>query len=147
MPTHTPWPAMEGAHSPFISFIGGRLEEARPGYARISLRGVPALADAWGRMHAGAITAIMDSAVGAALGHLKVQRGRGTAPQATIAMDVSFVAPAASHDELVAEGRVVELDRHVAHGEAELRRRDGSLIARGSFVFVVGEGGGWPRPT
>jgi len=137
---------LEGAHTPFLAFLGARLEEARPGYARLALAVAPSHLDPWGRVHRGVLSAVMDSAVGAALGHLKAQQGLAGAPQATVAMDVLYLATATA-GELVVEGRVLGLQRPVAVGEAQVQLRDGTPLARASFIFLVGEGSGWPRPT
>jgi uncharacterized protein (TIGR00369 family) len=136
----------EGVRNPFPSLLGVRVEETRPGYARLRLTVEPGHLDCWGRVHRGLLSAMMDSAVGAALGHLKAERGLGGAPQATIAMDALFLASAAA-EEVVAEGRVLALAHPVAFGEALARLPDGTALARASFVFLVGEARRWPTPT
>ncbi|MCS7277014.1 MAG: PaaI family thioesterase [Dehalococcoidia bacterium] len=136
----------EASHSPFVANMGARLEEARPGYARIVLVAGPSHLDAWGRVHRGVLGAIMDSAMGAALGHLKALEGLAGAPQATVAMDVLFLGTSGP-GELVAEGQVLHWQRPVAFGEARVGLRDRPALARASFVFFVGHRDGWRRST
>ncbi|HXG41955.1 MAG TPA: PaaI family thioesterase [Dehalococcoidia bacterium] len=136
----------DGSHSPFVANMGGRLEEVRPGYARLVLVAGPSHLDPWGRVHRGVLGAIMDSAVGAALGHLKAMEGLAEAPQATVSMDVLFLATSGP-GELVAEGKVLQWRRPVAFGEAQVGLRDGPALARASIVFLVGRGDGWRTST
>ncbi len=127
----------ELARSPFSGFVGNRLEERRPGYARLSLQVGPQHLDFWGRLHPGVLATMMDSALGAAMRQPPGTRGRERR-RATIALDMCVWQAVGEGEELVVEGRLVERWGEVAFGEAEVRRADGGLVARGSLVFALG---------
>ncbi len=131
----------ERRRSPFSAFIGSEMEELREGYARLSLTLEDRHTNPNGVMHGGVVTTMMDSALGAALGSLRGDAARRD-PHATIAMNASFLAGARPGDRIVVEGRVLRLGRTVAFGEAEARRGDGDLIAKGSFAFAIRSSGG-----
>jgi uncharacterized protein (TIGR00369 family) len=127
----------ERKRSPFSAHIGTTLEELGEGRALLSVRLDSRHTNLTGVMHGGAVTTMMDSALGAALSDM---RGEEVAlrPHATIEMDACFLAAARPGDEIVVEGRVIRLGSRVAFGEAEARRRgDDELIAKGSFVFAI----------
>lgn len=134
-----PWVLNERRRSPFSAFIGAEMEELREGYARLALRLDARHTNLSGEMHGGVVTTMMDSAMGAALWALRGEEA-GRRPHATIEMNASFLAAARPGERVVVEGRVVRLGRAVAFGEAEARRGDGQLIAKGRFVFVIREG-------
>jgi len=124
-------------HSPFVEYIGARREEMGEGFARLSITIGPQHTNPNGVMHGGVVTAMMDSAIGGALGALRGGDARQR-PHATIEMNTSFLAAARPGDEVVVEGRVIQLGRTVAFAEAEARRRgDGALIARGRLTFAI----------
>jgi acyl-coenzyme A thioesterase PaaI-like protein len=52
-------------------------------------------------------------------------------------MNVSFLSGARPGDRLVVEGRALRVGRTVAFAEAEVRRGEETLIAKGRFTFVV----------
>ena len=128
----------ERRSSPFVELIGGRTEEWREGYVRMSLKVQPHHTNPHGVMHGGVITTLMDEALGGVIASVRGMEAMRVAPHATVDMNVSFLAAARPGDELVVEGRVLRLGRTVAFGEAEARRRgDDEPIARGSFTFVI----------
>ena len=128
----------ERESSPFMELIGGRMEELREGYARLSLMLEPRHTNPHGVMHGGVITSLMDEVLGGVIASLRGMEVMRTAPHATIEMNASFLATARPGDEIVVEGRVLRLGRTVAFGEAEARRLgDGELIAKGRFAFAI----------
>jgi acyl-coenzyme A thioesterase PaaI-like protein len=131
--------------APFSAFIGAMLEEKSPGYSRLFLKTGPQHADAAGRVHTGALTSIMDSAIGIALGRLRGEAAREKyGPHATIAMSTSFFGSATPGDEIVFEGRVTSASDGAAFGEVEARRRsDGEAIAKAHLTFAIPLGQGW----
>lgn len=127
----------EPSQSPFVALIGGKMEEWREGYVRLSIRLEPHHTNPHGVMHGGVVTTMMDSALGAALGALRGEEARRR-PHATIEMNASFLGSARPGDRIAVEGRVLRLGRTVAFGEAEARRGDGALVAVARFAFAVG---------
>ena len=130
----------ELAGTPFIRSFGVMAEEKAAGHCRLSLVTGPQHADRFGRVHAGVLTAIMDSAIGISLGRLRGEEVGRRRPHATVAMSTTFYAWAEPGDEIVIEGEVVRLEDLVAFGECEARRRgDGELLARAQLTFAIPE--------
>ena len=127
---------VERGVAPFTAFIGAEVEELREGYARLSLVLEERHTNPNGVMHGGVITTLMDSALGASLSALRGQEARRN-PHATVEMNASFLAAARPGDRIVVEGRVLRLGKTVAFGEAEARRGDGELIAKGRLTFAI----------
>lgn len=125
--------------APFTAFIGALLEDKREGYARLTLATDSRHANASGRVHAGVLTAVMDSVVGISLSRLRGEGAREReGPHATIEMTASFYEWADPGETLVFEGGVTHLAERVAFGEAEARRvRDGALLAKARLTFAL----------
>jgi uncharacterized protein (TIGR00369 family) len=127
----------ETLRAPFLAYVGAVAEEVSEGYVRLALVTGPQHADANGDVHTGALTTVMDSVIGIALGTLRGERVTRR-PHATIEMSTSFYAHATPGDELIAEGRVLQLSELVAFGEVEARRRgDGELLAKARLTFAI----------
>ena len=122
--------------APFTAFIGAEMEELREGYARLSLVLQERHTSPNGAMHGGVIMTLMDSALGASLGALRGQEARRN-PHATVEMNAGFLAGARVGDRIVVEGWVIHMGRSIAFGEAEARRGDGDLIAKGRLTFAI----------
>ena len=133
--------AEEQSASPFVELIGGRLEEWREGYVRMSLDLEPHHTNPNGVMHGGVVTTLMDEALGGVIASVRGLETMFAAPHATVEMNASFLAGARPGDRIVVEARVLRLGQRVAFGEAEARRGDGELIAKGRMTFVILEGG------
>ena len=128
----------ERQQSPFVELIGGKMEEWREGYVRLSLVVEPHHLNPHGVMQGGVITTLMDEAMGGVIASVRGMEEMWAAPHATVDMNVSFLAVARAGDEISVEGRVLKLGRTVAFGEAEARRRgEDDLIAKGRFTFTI----------
>lgn len=107
--------------------LGASLEHVAPGAVTIAMRPHDAIAQQHGFIHAGAVSAIADSAAGYAALSLAPD-GTGVL---TTEFKINFVAPAAG-DRIVARGRVVKAGRTLTVAQSEVfAERDGSekLIA------------------
>jgi len=133
--------AEERPASPFVELIGGRMEEWREGYVRMSLTLEEHHTNPNGVMHGGVVTTLMDEALGGVIASVRGLETMFAAPHATVEMNASFLAGARPGDRIEVEARVLRLGRRVAFGEAEARRGDGELIAKGRMTFVILEGG------
>jgi uncharacterized protein (TIGR00369 family) len=133
--------AEERPASPFVELIGGRMDEWREGYVRMSLTLEEHHTNPNGVMHGGVITTMMDEALGGVIASVRGLETMFAAPHATVEMNASFLAGARPGDRIEVEARVLRLGRRVAFGEAEARRGDGELIAKGRMTFVILEGG------
>ncbi len=111
------------ARQAFMTTLGAELVSVAPGEVTIALPCTPALAQQQGSMHAGAVTAIVDSACGyAALSLMPPD-----ADVVSVEFKVNLVAPARG-DRLVATGRVVRAGRTLTVCTGEVRAGE-SLVA------------------
>jgi uncharacterized protein (TIGR00369 family) len=129
--------AVERPTSPFVELIGGRMEEWREGYVRMSLDLEEHHTNPNGVMHGGVVTTLMDEALGGVIASVRGLETMFAAPHATVEMNASFLAGARPGDRIVVEARVLRVGRRVAFGEAEARRGDGELVAKGRMTFVI----------
>ena len=89
-----------------MSTLGASLESVRPGEVEIALKPRPEVSQQHGFVHAGAVSAIADTAAGyAALSLMPVNRG-----VLTTEFKINLVAPAAG-DHILACGKVVKAGR------------------------------------
>ena len=95
--------------------IGARLESIAPGAVEISLRPDPAISQQHGFVHAGAVTAIADSAAGYAALTL-MPAGTGVL---STEFKINLLAPAVG-DRIVARGRVVKAGRTLTVAQTEV---------------------------
>jgi uncharacterized protein (TIGR00369 family) len=123
--------------SPFVALIGGQFEEWSQDCVRISLMLEPHHTNPSGVMHGGVVTTLMDEVLGGAIASVRGMEVMRAAPHATVEMNASFLAAARPGDRIVVEGRVLRLGKTVAFGEAEARRGDGELIAKGRLTFTI----------
>jgi len=98
-----------------MTTLGAVLEHIAPGQVEIAIRPTAALSQQHGFTHAGAVSAIADSAAGyAAL--TVMPRGTGVL---TTEFKINFLAPAAG-DRIVARGRVVKAGRTLTVAQSEV---------------------------
>ncbi len=95
--------------------LGARLESIATGAVEISLRPDPAISQQHGFVHAGAVTAIADSAAGYAALTL-MPAGTGVL---STEFKINLLAPAVG-DRIVARGRVVKAGRTLTVAQSEV---------------------------
>ena len=103
------------ARQGLMSTLGATIEAVSPGAVEISIRPDPAISQQHGFVHAGAVTAIADSAAGYAALSLMPP---GTGVLST-EFKINFVAPAIG-DRIVARGRVIKSGRTLTLAQTEL---------------------------
>ena len=117
--------------------LGATLDHVGPGEVRIALRPTPAVSQQHGFVHAGAVSAIADSAAGyAALTLMPADAG-----VLTVEFKINLLAPAVG-DRLVATGRVVKAGRTLTLAQAEVAaERDGGsrLVAHLTATLMAVE--------
>lgn len=126
----------ERNQSPFLALIGAIEEEFREGYMRLSLVIENRHTNPNGVVHGSVLTSLMDEVMGGVIASVRGIETMRAAPHATVEMNASFLAAAREGDEIIVEGGVLKLGRSIAFGEAEARR-NGELIAKGRFTFVI----------
>ena len=109
------------ARQGLMGTLGAELIGVRPGSVEIAIRPDPAISQQHGFVHAGAVTAIADSAAGYAA--LTVMPP-GTGVLST-EFKINLMAPATG-DRLVARGRVVKAGRTLTVAQSEVFAQDGA---------------------
>ncbi|MGZ8625566.1 MAG: PaaI family thioesterase [Actinomycetota bacterium] len=119
--------------SRFHAWLGLHLEALRDGEAELALEVGPDHVNLMGVLHGGVISSLADAATGIAMlsalddgwGHL------------TTSIQVTFLAAGRLGDRVVATGRVVKRGRRFGYAEADVRRSDGTLLARATATFQI----------
>ena len=118
--------------------LGATLGEVSPGLVEIAIRPDPAISQQHGFVHAGAVSAIADSAAGyAALSLMPADTGVLTAE-----FKINLVAPAAG-ERIIARGRVVRAGRTLTLAQTEVFAESGGqekLIALLTATLMVVKG-------
>jgi len=120
------------AVAPFEEYLGMRIEEAADGRAVLTMPFKAKLAQGWGLMHGGAVTALADTAVAIAM---KTILPQGTL-FATTEMGLTFHGPVRG-GIVRAEARVVERQERMLKGEACIFNEHGVKVASFHSVFKV----------
>lgn len=118
-----------GQNEPVASFLGMRLQELRPGYARITMKLRPEFVNFNGYIFGGIIMALADQAFAYAGNTLAY-------PSIATQFNIHFVAAAGTGDELTAEGHVVRSGPRVGISEMKVTSQDGRLIARATGTTI-----------
>ncbi len=85
-----------------------------------------------GIVHGGVICALVDQAIGAAVGYALGSGRRAV----TVELKVNFLA-AASDGTLIANGRLIREGKHLLIGEAEVLDMQGRMIAKGLGTWMI----------
>jgi uncharacterized protein (TIGR00369 family) len=126
------------ARQGLMATLGATLGSIAPGEVEISILPHAAISQQHGFVHAGAITAIADSAAGYAALTL-MPAGRGVL---SVEYKINLLAPAAG-DRIVARGRVVKAGRTLTVAQAEVVAESGGeerLIALLTATMMSVEG-------
>jgi uncharacterized protein (TIGR00369 family) len=110
-----------------MTTLGARLERVAPGAIEIRVPFRPDLTQQHGFLHAGVVTAALDSACGYAAFSL-MREGAGVL---TVEFKTNLLAPARG-EELIARGRVVRAGRTLTVCQA-----DASMLAGGTETLVA----------
>jgi uncharacterized protein (TIGR00369 family) len=116
--------------------LGVVVEDARPGWVRLRVDVREELRNAPGApVHGGVMSALVDMAVGGALGTLS-EASAGGVGQSTLDLNVSFLA-AAAEGPIFAEGKILRRGRTIAFGEASITDAAGRLCAVGRATYMI----------
>lgn len=120
---------------PYWRLLGITIDELGEGFARLRLPLEESVRNAGGPAHGGALASLVDTAVGVALDTLLDPSDPAFAGHTTVEMNVSFLE--AAWGEALAEARIVRLGGSLAVGEAEIRDRQGRLVAVGRATYMI----------
>jgi uncharacterized protein (TIGR00369 family) len=117
-------------------YLGVVVEDAKPGWVRLRVDVRDELRNAAGApVHGGVMSALVDMAVGGALGTLSEDSAGGVG-QSTLDLNVSFLA-AANEGPVFAEGKILRRGRTIAFGEAHVTDATGKLCAVGRATYMI----------
>jgi uncharacterized protein (TIGR00369 family) len=120
----------------FWRHLGIDVADARPGWIRLRVPIRDELRNAaTAPLHGGVYSALVDMAVGGALGTLHDESEGGTG-QTTLDLNVTFIA-GATGDEIFAEGQILKAGRTIAFGETRISDASGRLLALGRATYMI----------
>lgn len=114
---------------PIARFLGMRLVELTPGYAKIAMKLRPEYNNFNGMTFGAIIAAIADQAF--AYGTNSLIR-----PSLASQFNIHFIAAAGPDDELIAECRVLRSGKRVGVSEMTVTNQDGKLIAKATGTTI-----------
>ena len=137
MPTDLLTLARERAQANFFwCHLGVQVDDAGEGWVRLRVPVKDALRNSAGApVHGGVLGALVDMAVGGALGTTHENAGGGVG-QTTLDLNVSFLA-APGDGDILAEGRLLRHGRTIAFGEARITDGAGKLVAVGRATYML----------
>jgi len=119
----------KGDGEPIASFLGMRLKELSPGYAKVSMRLKPEYQNFNGLIFGGVVMAVADQAFAYGSNSLSY-------PSLASQFNIHFVAGAGVDDELTAECRVIRSGRRVGVSEIVVTNQEGKLIAKATGTTI-----------
>jgi acyl-CoA thioesterase len=116
-------------NEPIASFLGMKLEELSPGYAKVTMRMLPEYRNFNGLIYGGIIMCVADQAFAYA--------SNSMAPGSVASQfNLHFIAGARVGDELTAECRVVKSGRKVGISEMTVTNQEGKLLAKATGTTI-----------
>jgi len=119
--------------SPAAVTLGKRVISVEPGRVKAAYHAGDNFLNRGGRIYGGFLAAMLDGLCGHAVRSTIEVPGT---PQVTLELKTSFVGRA-DKGELIGEGWVRHRGKSIAFAEAELRRPDGEIVAKGSATFKI----------
>jgi acyl-CoA thioesterase len=118
---------------PIAKFLGMKLEELTPGYAKVTMKLKPEQQNFNGYVFGGIVAAIADQAF--AYGSNSLNH-----PSIAVEFHINLVSAPGANDELTAECKVVKSGRRAGISEMTVTNRTGKLIAKATGITIpVGE--------
>jgi uncharacterized protein (TIGR00369 family) len=116
--------------------LGVSVVDAKPGWIRLRVPVRDEIKNAAGApVHGGVYSALVDMAVGGALGTLH-EASEGGVGQTTLDLNVSFLS-GVREGEIFAEGRILRSGRTIAFGEVTISDGAGQTLAVGRATYMI----------
>ena len=116
--------------------LGVSVVDAKPGWVRLRVPVRDEIKNAPGApVHGGVYSALVDMAVGGALGTLN-EASDGGVGQTTLDLNVSYLA-GVRDGEIFAEGRILRHGRTIAFGEVTISDGAGQTLAVGRATYMI----------
>ena len=120
----------------FWRYLGVSVVEAEPGRVRLRVPVRDEIKNAVGApVHGGVYSALVDMAVGGALGTLH-EESEGGVGQTTLDLNVSYLSGVRDGD-IYAEGRILRHGRTIAFGEVTVSDGKGQTLAVGRATYMI----------
>jgi len=120
----------------FWRHLGVSVVDAKPGWVRLRVPVRDDIKNASGApVHGGVYSALVDMAVGGALGTLN-EASEGGVGQTTLDLNVSYLA-GVRDGEIFAEGRILRHGRTIAFGEVTVSDGKGQTLAVGRATYMI----------
>ena len=120
----------------FWRHLGVSVVDAKPGWVRLRVPVRDDIKNAAGApVHGGVYSALVDMAVGGALGTLN-EASEGGVGQTTLDLNVSYLA-GVRDGEIFAEGRILRHGRTIAFGEVTISDGAGQTLAVGRATYMI----------
>jgi uncharacterized protein (TIGR00369 family) len=117
-------------------YLGVSVVDAKPGWIRLRVPVRDEITNAAGApVHGGVYSALVDMAVGGALGTLH-EASEGGVGQTTLDLNVSFLS-GVREGEIFAEGRILRSGRTIAFGEVTISDGAGQTLAVGRATYMI----------
>lgn len=116
----------------FARYLNMSVQLGEPGHAAAHVEATDAHLNPYGIVHGGAVSALIDTAMGAAVAPMLPEGARC----ATIEMQVRFLRPAGT-GTLTGEARVIKPGRSVFHAECTVTDAAQRTVAVGTATFAV----------
>ena len=118
-------------HIPFVEHLGIQLLEKADGIMRLRFTPRAEHLNSWNGIHGGVLMSLLDVALSSAARSLDV----GCIGATTVELKANFLS--AATDAVLGEGRAQRAGRSLIFAEGELRRLDGTLVAKGTGTFKL----------
>jgi uncharacterized protein (TIGR00369 family) len=117
-------------------YLGVTVADAKPGWIRLRVPVRDEIKNAAGApVHGGVYSALVDMAVGGALGTLN-EASEGGVGQTTLDLNVSYLS-GVREGEIFAEGRILRSGRTIAFGEVTISDGTGQTLAVGRATYMI----------
>ena len=117
-------------------YLGVTVVDAKPGWIRLRVPVRDEITNAAGApVHGGVYSALVDMAVGGALGTLN-EASEGGVGQTTLDLNVSYLS-GVREGEIFAEGRILRSGRTIAVGEVTISDGAGQTLAVGRATYMI----------
>jgi acyl-CoA thioesterase len=110
---------------PVAKFLGMRLEECSPGYARVTMPMRPQYVNFNGMVFGGIVMAIADQAFAYGTNSILT-------PNLAVQFNINLISAVSATDILTAECRVAKSGKRISVSEMTVTNQDGRLVARAS---------------
>ena len=118
--------------NPFLKHFDIRIDEMRPGFARLILPFNTEYTHGLRVIQGGIITAVADAAVAHAIMPM-LDAGQVCT---TVELKINFLAPV-TREDMVAEARVIKKGRQIVLGEADVKSPEGRHFARTLATYMI----------